>query len=244
VPLETALLAAAALLFAYFVRGIAGFGSGLIAVPLFALLLPLTFVVPFMLLTDFAASAVLGRSTRQHIQWSEIWFLLPTSGVGVVLGTTLLVGLPERPLLAALGILVLGFGLRSALNLHGERLIARGWALPAGLVGGTVSGLFGTGGPPYVIYLSHRIHGKSELRATFSGLFLIEGGLRIVVFLAAGLLFQPMLFWAVPAALPLLVVGLYLGHHAHLGLTQTQMVRIIGVLLLLSGGSLLWKAWI
>jgi len=243
VPIETALLAALILLFAYFVRGISGFGSGLISVPLLALLLPLTFVVPLILLTDFVASVILGRSTRKHIQWEEIRGLLPTSAIGVVLGTTLLVGLPERPLLAILGSFVLIFGVRNVLNLHSERPISRLWALPAGLVGGTVSGLFGTGGPPYVIYLSHRLREKSVLRATFSGLFLIEGGLRVVVFLLAGLLWQPALLWAVPAALPLLGIGLYAGHRAHLGLTQVQMVRIIGILLLVSGTSLCWKAW-
>lgn len=241
--IETALLAALILLFAYFVRGISGFGSGLIAVPLLALLLPLTFVVPLILVTDFVASVILGRTTRAHIRWDEIRVLLPTSAIGVVLGTTLLIGMPERPLLLALSVFVLAFGMRNALNLHGERPIARGWALPAGLVGGTVSGLFGTGGPPYVIYLSHRIRDKSALRATFSGLFLIEGGLRVVVFLVAGLLWQPALLWAVPASLPLLAAGLYAGHHVHVGLTQAQMVRMIGLLLLVSGVSLLWKAW-
>ena len=82
-----------------------------------------------------------------------------------------------------------------------------------------------------------------SLRATFSGLFLIEGGLRVVVFLVAGLLWQPALLWAVPASLPLLAAGLYAGHHVHVGLTQAQMVRMIGLLLLVSGVSLLWKAW-
>jgi uncharacterized membrane protein YfcA len=199
--------------------------------------------VPLILLTDFVASVALGRHTRAHIRWDEIRHLLPTGAIGVVLGTTLLVGLPERPLLVTLGVFVLVFGIRNALNLHSERPIARWWALPAGLLGGTVSGLFGTGGPPYVIYLSHRIRGKSELRATFSGLFLIEGGLRIIVFALAGLLWQPTLLWTVPAALPLLALGLYLGHRVHVGLTQAQMVRMIGGLLLLSGTSLLWKAW-
>ena len=52
--------AAAVLLVAYFVRGISGFGSGLIAVPLLALRFPLPQVVPFMLVADFAASALVG----------------------------------------------------------------------------------------------------------------------------------------------------------------------------------------
>ncbi len=51
---------AAILLSAYFIRGITGFGSGLISVPLLALFLPLKFVVPLVLLLDFTASVVIG----------------------------------------------------------------------------------------------------------------------------------------------------------------------------------------
>ena len=51
---------AAILLAAYFIRGITGFGSGLISVPLLALFLPLQFVVPLILLLDFTASIVIG----------------------------------------------------------------------------------------------------------------------------------------------------------------------------------------
>jgi len=49
------LYAAAVLLAAYFIRGIAGFGSGLVAVPLLALTFPLRQVVPLMLILDLAA---------------------------------------------------------------------------------------------------------------------------------------------------------------------------------------------
>ena len=45
---------------AYLVRGITGFGSGLIAVPLLALSHPLQFAVPLVLALDFTASLVLG----------------------------------------------------------------------------------------------------------------------------------------------------------------------------------------
>ena len=75
--------------------------------------------------------------------------------------------------------------------------------------------LFGTGGPPYIIYLSHRLKDKAELRATFSGLFTFEGGLRLVAFLATGLLLQNGMLTALLAALPVMALGLYLGHRAH-----------------------------
>jgi uncharacterized membrane protein YfcA len=241
--MEVLIASALIVLFAYFARGITGFGSGLIAVPLLAHLHPLTLVVPLILITDVTASIVLGGGTRRHVRWNEIRALLPGSLVGVVLGVTLLVNLPKRPLLAALGLIVLAFGVRSALNVHGRRPISRWWAGAAGFAGGTIGALFGTGGPPYVIYLSHRLQDKAQLRATFSGLFLIDGAFRIVAFVVAGLLLQPDLLPAVAAALPLMGLGLYLGHRVHVGITQVQLLRLVGLVLVASGVSLLWKAW-
>ena len=46
---DTYLAAFFILLCAYFIRGITGFGSGLIAIPLLAHFLPLSFVVPMVL---------------------------------------------------------------------------------------------------------------------------------------------------------------------------------------------------
>lgn len=237
------MLSALVILLAYLIRGISGFGSGLVAIPLLAHYLPLQFVVPLILVTDFSASAILGRGTRQHARWDEVRTLLPASAVGVILGVSLLINLPRQPLLTGLGGLVLLFGLRSVLNLHGEKRISRWWAVPAGLTGGMVGALFGTGGPPYVIYLSHRLRDKSELRATFSALFLLDGGLRMVTFVVAGLLWQDGIFLALLGALPLMALGLYAGHRLHVGLSTAQMHRLIGGLLLVSGTSLLWKAW-
>jgi len=220
-----------------------GFGSGLVAVPLLAHFLPLTFVVPLVLVTDFAASVALGAHTRQHARWDEVRPLLPFGILGVIAGTTLLVNLPRVPLLVTLGLFVLLFGFRNVLNLHGTRTISRAWAAPAGLIGGTISALFGTGGPPYVIYLNHRLRDKGELRATFTALFLIEGGSRIVVFLLAGLLAGVHMLVSIVAALPLVAAGLWLGNHVHLGLSASRMQQLIGILLVGSGASLLWRAW-
>ena len=234
--------ATAIVVLAYFIRGIAGFGSGLIAVPLLALFLPLTFVVPLILLLDFTASLVMGGLDLKRVQWQEINILIPFSLLGVTIGPQLLVNLPMTPMLLALAAFILVFAIRSLLNLKGEKPISRGWAVPAALTGGTVGGLFGTGGPPYVIYLNHRIHDKSLLRATFSALFFIEGAVRIVTFFIAGLLMAQTVWWSALFALPIMLGALWLGGHVHTGLTQTQMTRLIGVLLLLASLSLTLKA--
>jgi uncharacterized membrane protein YfcA len=234
--------AAAILLAAYFIRGITGFGSGLISVPLLALFLPLKFVVPLILLLDFTASIVIGGFNFKRVKWDEVGVLIPFGIVGVILGTSLLVNLPPEPMLIALAGFVFVFAMRSLLNLHGDKLISRGWAVPASLTGGTVGALFGTGGPPYVIYLSHRIRDKSDLRATFSALFFTEGLTRIGSFLVAGLLMTASVWVAFFAALPLVLGALYLGGRVHVGIGPAQMARLVGVLLLVSSVSLLFKA--
>ena len=234
--------AAAILLTAYFIRGITGFGSGLISVPLLALFLPLQFVVPLILLLDFTASIVIGGFNFKRVKWGEVGVLIPFGVVGVVLGTSLLVNLPPEPMLIALAGFVFIFALRNVFNIHGDKPASRGWAVPAALTGGTVGALFGTGGPPYVIYLSHRIRDKSDLRATFSALFFTEGMTRIASFLVAGLLLTAKVWVAYFSALPLMLGALYLGGRVHVGLSQAQMTRLVGVLLLVSSVSLLFKA--
>ena len=236
--------AAAVLALAYFVRGISGFGSGLIAVPLLALRFPLPEVVPFMLLADFGAAALVGGISLHAVAWSEIRRLLPATVAGVVLGTQLLVSLPPALLLTLLGAFVLAFALRSLLlKQHGFRPASRHWAWPAALTGGAVSGLFGTGGPPYVIYLSHRINEKGSLRATLSALFFLEGLLRIVTFLIAGLLVGVEVWRHALFAAPVIVAALYLGSHVHARLSDRQMLQGVSLLLLGSAVSLLVKAW-
>ena len=244
IDILTIALASLILFVAYFIRGISGFGSGLVAIPLLAHILPLQFVVPWILLLDFTASLVLGGSSqdRKAVCWREIGWLLPTTVLGIFIGAALLVNLPKPPLLMGLGIFVSAFGLRSLLFLHRNTTLSHWWSLSTGMLGGLVGAMFGTGGPPYVIYLTHRIHNKRQLRATFSGLFMLDGGLRVIIFAASGLLNQDTMFLACLAGLPFLALGLYTGHRIHLGLSNESMTRMIGILLVVSGISLAIKA--
>jgi uncharacterized membrane protein YfcA len=235
--------AAVIVFLAYLVRGVSGFGSALVAVPLLAHFLPLTFVVPWMVVMDTAAALALARSGQRggHVRWSEIGWMVPSSLLGVVIGIGLLVNVDRTPLLVALGILIVSFGLRQLLGMHGERPVSRWWALPAGILGGGIGALFATGGPPLVIYLSHRLRNKAELRATLSGLFLIDGALRCVALALAGLLLQDRMSQYLLAGIPVMAAGLYAGHHVHLNLGQRPMAIVIALLLIASGLSLLWR---
>ena len=128
------------LFLAYFVRGIAGFGSGLISVPLLALFYPIQIVVPLVVFLDYVGSASQGLRNRQLIAWREQWPLIPFMVIGVGCGLTLL-SLAESSILAqALGGFVIVYAIYQLLplpQLRGSKL----FVLPFGFLGGFVGTL-------------------------------------------------------------------------------------------------------
>lgn len=227
-------LCAGFVLGAYFIRGIAGFGSGLIAIPLLALVLPLPLVVPAVALTDYLASASQGIADRRAILWNSLLPLLPFMLGGVLLALYLLQRVDPGLLTQVLGILVIGYALYTLADLHPGRIEAAQRTAPLGALGGLIGTLFGTGGPFYVAYLQLWGPAKAQFRATAATIFLIEGSTRIIGYLASGLFTRETLLLSA-GALPLVALGLYAGHHVHTNLSEATFRRLIGVLLLGSG---------
>ena len=229
------------LMSAYFIRGITGFGSGLIAVPLLALSHPLQFAVPLVLALDFTASLVLGGTNTKKADWSEIKILLPSGLIGGCIGAFALLKLPSTPVLVTLGVFTMFVGFRNVFGLKPVGQLSRLWAVPAGLAGGGAGALFGTGSPPYIIYLTRRLQDKSAVRATFSWLIAIDGGFRLGLFLVAGLLLEPKLQLAYALGILPMALGLYSGNKVHRDMTSEGMLKVVGALLVLSGAMLFVK---
>lgn len=236
----TLLICALVLIGAYLVRGIVGFGSSLLAVPLLAHLLPLSLVVPLMTLLDTLASVLLGRMdwSRARDGRKEIWRLLPSLVLGILLGLVLLQRLAEAWLQFTLGIVILIFGLRALLPAARSGLISQVWAHPAGFSGGVIDALFASGGPAMVIYLSQRIRGPSELRGALSLLFLFSGLSRSLGLLVAGMLGSRELLIALVLGLPLMLAGLWMGNRLHRHLDSDRLHRAIGLVIAVSGVSI------
>ena len=226
---------------AYFIRGITGFGSGLISVPLLALSQPLQFAIPLVLALDFTASMILGTTNSKKANWGEIKILLPAGMIGACIGAFALLSLPTQPVLVALGAFTMFVGFQNIFGLQPVGRLSRSWAIPAGLAGGSAGALFGVGSPPYIIYLTRRLQDKGEVRATFSWLIAIDGGFRLGLFLIAGLLLEPKLQIAYALGLVPMALGLYIGNKVHMDITSEGMLRVVGALLMLSGLMLFLK---
>ena len=92
--LLTLLVAEPVVAVAYFVFGLVGFGSTLVAAPMLAHVLPVTTVVPTLALTDLVAAWSNGWRLSSHVVRSELYRLVPALFIGSALGAWLLFTLP------------------------------------------------------------------------------------------------------------------------------------------------------
>ena len=225
---------------AYAVKGLSGFGSGLIAIPLLAFMFPLSFIVPVLGLLSYSGTIMQSFHLRKQVLWRDILPLIPFSLFGIVIAVWLLVNVDSNSLVMALGVFVLLYSIYSLLpsSVHAG---GRRWAVLAGLGGGMVGALFGTGGPFYVVYLKMRQLNKNQFRATIATIFLFDGGARMTSYALSGL-FTERVLWMVLILLPVLFAGMYVGHHLHIKFDQKLFNRVISVLLMVSGVMLIYKS--
>ncbi len=163
------------------VQGVMGFGLGLVAAPLLALIDtdlvpgPLLFVgVP---LTVLVAVRERGSLDFRVVRWALVGRV-----VGTVAGTAAVAALPDGPLAVLLAVVVL---VAVVLSVAGWRVRPT----PATLVtAGAASGFMGTatsiGGPPMAIV--YQRHPGPELRATLAAYFLVGAALSLTMLAVAG----------------------------------------------------------
>lgn len=213
-----------------------GFGAGLIAVGSLALLLPeLRDVVVLLLLVNLPAELWVVRKSWQRISWRGVLVLFAGVAVGIPIGTWMLRWGNPRILLVALGVFLVAVGVAFLLN---PRTVRQGWprwvAPPTGLVSGLLTGLFGTGGPPLVLYYQLGGADKAAFRGNLMAIFLLMTTVRVPSYAAFGLITAPRL-WSALAVMPAVLLGAFVGNHIHLRIEETTFRRAVSLALTLIG---------
>jgi uncharacterized protein len=238
-PPETLAVAAVVTLGTYFVFGLTGFGSTVLALPLLVHFVPLKFAVPLLLALDFLACILLVSRVRKGVRLDELAWLFPFMVGGVALGLSLLIRLPETVLLTTLGLFLVAYALYAITRRNSPVKVSRLWGPPIGLAAGVLGALFGTGGVLTALYVGARVEDKAELRATAAAAVLINASTRVVLFGASGLLTQDGMLTSALFLVPSLLLGLFLGSRLHAAVSARVVVGAVHVLLAVAGVSLL-----
>jgi uncharacterized membrane protein YfcA len=224
---------------AYVIFGISAFGAAMFTVPALSYFFPLEFVLPMCVLLDVSAAFALGSRFSAEADRGELKWMTPFSLAGAVAGVTALVTLPQQATIAAFGLFLCSY---AAYTLHAGvptlGISRHPWAVISGFCGGATGTLFGVGAPPYAVYLTRRLPDKAVMRATLSNMVLLSTSIRALVFLAGGLFLADRIISAL-LLLPFALGGLWVGHRIQLQVSRESLLKIISVMLLLIGTSLI-----
>jgi len=203
---------------------------------------PLPFALALFAICDLAAALRVGFENPKNAVRAEWHRLIPMILVGTALGVTLLVNLPKKTAMTALGVFILLFAVYSLIPHRSRNPISVTWGWIAGLAGGITSTLFGAGGPPYVIYLSHRGLSKEQFRATLGLTTMTSISLRVVAFLITGLLLNAQVWLTALFTVPAILLGIWVAQRIYLKISREALMKAVAVMLLASGASLIWRS--
>lgn len=238
-PLQYA-LTCGVLVLAQLVYVLFGFGSGLVALGLLALIFPdLKDPVVLLLLVNLPTELTISWRARRQVRWRPIVLIGAGVAVGIVVGTRILQTADTRLAVTVLGWFLVVVGLVFLrLPARRGRDLPRWLAVPTGLIAGVLNGLFGAGGPPVIIWYHLTAPDKTAFRGSLMTLFFLMGLVRIPVYAVSGLVTVPRLVSMV-TVIPAVVVGAWLGNRIHLQLSEPAFRKLVAVALAVLGAMLL-----
>lgn len=232
------------------VTGFSGFGFALIAVPLLSLFVDIKFGVPLVLLLAFFSVAILSLNKLRFFKEPTILIILVGMILGITGGAHLLANFETSLLKKLLGVVVILFGVHIFVRSRRERDPKHYDAAPSpvrivtafvvGVFSGVAGGLFGTSGPPLVVYVDHFAKDKTAFRAQLLVLFVLHDIYRMYMYLRYSLINMEVVrfgLWMLPAV----CIGLLAGSRMHFQVEEKTFGRSVAIMLLLSGVLLIVK---
>ncbi|WP_150911886.1 sulfite exporter TauE/SafE family protein [Marinobacter halotolerans] len=233
-----------AILLAFTIETITGFGSIVIALSLGALMLPIPQLLPVLVPLSVVMSSYLTWKNRQHIDWPILTrLILPLMLAGTITGYFLMPWLGDSGLEILLGCLIVWFAGKELWRLFGGHVAApHGLKTSRGIIlaAGVTQGLFASGGPLLVYALAGIQLDKSRTRATLVSVWLTLNVTLTLLYLFDGRLIATAdrIAWY----LPMLVMGVVVGDFLHHRLDEGYFRRAVYGVLLVTGILLVFRA--
>ncbi len=230
--------------FAQIIYVLFGFGSGLIAVGTLALILPdIKDVVVLLLFINMPAEMLVVFSSIKKITWKNVSVIFIGVLIGIPVGARLLNVSEPVVILTILGIILVAVGIAFLFTPGIKPVQIPKWIdPPTGLISGILSGLFGTGGPPLIIYYLIRGDDKAVFRGNLMAIFLLMTIVRFPSYFMEGLLTTERI-WSGLTLIPAVIIGAWLGNRIHINLDESVFQRLVSTALVCIGILLLFQSY-
>lgn len=239
-----AFLCALGLLAGSTVKGVAGIGLPLVAVPL------LTVLVNLKTAVTMTTVPIIGSNFVQSIQGGRFphlvkrfWTLLVPLFVAIIVGTRLLVVLPERVLDLIIGTAVISIPLFLHFSPHIRVTRAHErWANPLiGIASGLLGGVSTFYGPPIMLYVFGMRLPKDEFIPTISLMYTVAGVGMLFGIYANAVATLPEIGVAFLMLIPT-AIGMWIGRFIHVQLSERRFQQLIVAVYIITGVTFLVDA--
>jgi uncharacterized membrane protein YfcA len=226
-----------------FVSGLAGFGTGLIALGIWLYVVPPAVAVPLVLICSIVGQTATLPAIWRSIDFKLVWPFLVGGLAGVPLGTMLVAYADPRIFRLSVGVLLLVFP--TALYFHRRPMAlsfgGRAADTAIGFAGGILGGLAGLSGPIPILWASVRGWGKDERRCVFQIFNWTVLSAALCVQAGTGFITLEII-WLALLVLPTTVAGAWLGARTYHALSDGNFRDVVLGLLFLSGIALVWSS--
>ena len=242
------------ILLANIIQGITGFAGTILAMPPSLMLVGYSVAKPVLNVLGLLSGIYVFVGHREHVSWKEVKKIVAVMAVSILLGI-LIKGLfegKEQLLYKLLGIFVILLSIQGGLSLRrkgaDENAESRSAAQAADspfsyvilVLAGIVHGIFVSGGPLLISYLTKKIKDKVSFRATISTVWIFLNTLIMLDDIRAGFWTGGLLITQL-ISLPFLFAGMYIGSRLYVRMSQRFFMILTYILLFISGISLLVK---
>ncbi|MDE0308435.1 MAG: sulfite exporter TauE/SafE family protein [Acidiferrobacterales bacterium] len=229
-----------------FIKGVLGIGTPLLTVPMMALVLPVHHTIVMMAFPVVVANVWQVYDAEKPVETvTRFWPAFVALVVGTWAGVKILSGTDEKTLLLLVGILVIAFTIlqgsprKITIPARLEKPAGAVFCGTAGVVGG-LSSLFG---PMLILYLvSLSTLEKNRFVNTISFLYIGAVVPWVAMLIFVGVMDRKLAILSALAVIPL-VVGLAAGRAVRKHVEETVFYRLVLGVLILSGISMMWRAW-
>lgn len=229
------------IVFSYIIFGMVGFGTALIASPILLNFLPLSQIIPLLALLDMFAAISNVAKDGKKADFSELKRLIPIMFVGSFCGFLLILKIDAQIALAAFGGFAIIYALYALSGYQTQAKLSQKAVIPFGFSGGLLGAMFGSGGFLYAIYLNGRMDSPNKIRVTQTTLIGCSTVFRVLLFGVAGIYFADNLLLLALMFIPSMLIGTYIGKRITFKLSKQQFLKIINIIVLISGISILFK---
>jgi hypothetical protein len=226
-----------------FVSGLAGFGTGLMALGIWLHVLDPASAAVLVVVCSVVAQVQTIPTIWHAIDRARVGPMILAGLFGVPIGSWLLHRIDPNAFRLGMGLLLVAFSSFMLVGRQATRVAGGGHLADAavGFAGGILGGLAGLSGPPPIVWATLRGWSKDERRGVFQAF-------NLAILLAAGLTYAASgrltgeVGRLVLAALPGTLLGAWLGARTYRQLSDRRFHEVVLGLLGVSGLALVWTS--